>query len=132
MGTYHPEPWIKENCKMKVKLLTPIEGFEDVAEYRIPKDGEFFYWEAVGKVVAFERKTHAWRAWLVLSPVKRWREATIDDVVRAIKGEKVVARFRDADKQDWHGSELNGYVRGRTHNWASIKNTWAQCEVLDA
>lgn len=117
---------------MKVKLLEPIEGFEDVAELRLPNSNEPFWWDAFNKVDLFDRKVHAFRAWLVLTPIKRWRPATIDDVCRAIRGETVGARFRNYDSETWEVCEICGYDKKDSLPWRSRSQCFIQCEVLDA
>lgn len=113
---------------MKVKLLEPIEGFEDVAEYRVPKDGEAVYSSEYNTVTA---GVHWIDEKLVLTPTKRWRPATIDDAVRAIKGAMVVARFSD-DGQEWLQGYLHGYRKDVAYQWESQTSEYRYCEVLDA
>ena len=115
---------------MRVKLLEPIEGFEDVAEWRPPQQGEYFFSGAENKatVASFSFKRDFQ---LVLTPIKRWRPATIDDAVRAIKGETVVARFSD-DGQEWLQGYLHGYRKDVACQWESQTSEYRYCEVLDA
>ena len=115
---------------MKVKLLEPIDGFEDVAEYRVPVNGERYMNARNGNIEVAIKGGDLMR--LVLTPIKRWRPATIDDAVRAIKGAMVVARFRDRDTHDWQEGELSGYAKNREYKWASHAAAWNYCEVLDA
>ena len=117
---------------MKVKLLEPIEGYEDVAVYRLPQTGDM-YWNRQARSVTRASKSHDARCeWqLVLTPIKLWRPATIDDAVRAIKGETVVARFSD-DGQEWLQGYLHGYRKDVAYQWESQTSEYRYCEVLDA
>lgn len=116
---------------MKVKLLEPIEGFEEVAEWRHPKQGEYFFSGVEKKptVACFSFKTDYQ---LVLTQIRRWRPATIDDAVRAIKGEMVVARFWDSRDSEWLEGYLIGYRNTANPEWLTRCNKYRKCEVLDA
>ena len=117
---------------MRVKLLEPIEGFEDVAEWRPPQQGEYFFSGAENKatVASFSFKRDFQ---LVLTPIKRWRPATVEDLLPIQNGEKVKARFRDSSDQEWVVSELTGYIKDSTHPWYKIGVIgYSFCEVLDA
>lgn len=117
---------------MRVKLLEPIEGFEDVAEWRVPEDGEVVYSSEYNTVTAgvnwIDEK-------LVLTPIKRWRPATIDDAVRVSKGAEIYARFCEKDRDDWMTEcLLTGLLirRDKRHVWYSQYRGFDICEVLDA
>jgi hypothetical protein len=113
---------------IKVKLLEPIEGYSDIAEYRRPLKGEVYY----GTCGPTHCELDMSRApWLVLTPLPKWRPATLEDAIRAIKGEKVKARFRDNTGYDWHESELTGCTRQGKLTWHALRDRWAYCEVLD-
>lgn len=116
---------------MKVKLLEPIAGFEDVAEYRVPQEQERFAREDGRVYTAFTKHP---REELVVTPIKRWRQATIDDAVRAIRGELVVARFRNHDTSEWKQSELVGFLSHGDYRWMAKEPFvgFCKCEVLDA
>ena len=114
---------------MKVKLLEPIEGFEDVAEYRVPQEQERFVRDDRAVYRAFSKHP---RLELVLTPIKRWRPATIDDAVRAIKGDRVVARFWDSQDSEWLQGFLAGFRDGVDCKWLTRCNEYSKCEVLDA
>lgn len=118
---------------MKVKLLEPIEGFEDVAEYRSPRKGDFYY-QQFARDVRQARMDNEYGYAFCLTPIKRWRPATIDDAVRAIRGELIVARFRNHETSQWKQSELVGFINQGEYKWMA-KEPFAgfyNCEVLDA
>ena len=118
----------RHRFKMKVKLLETIEGFEDVAEYRIPKEGERFV-RSCGRV--FPTFNAHPKEELVLTPIKRWRKATIDDAVRAIEGENVEVRFSN-NGVEWLSGYLHGYRKDTNYSWLSKTGNYTHCEVLDA
>jgi hypothetical protein len=65
-----------------------------------------------------------------------WRDATAGDVARVMKGEKVEARFRDYDKDQWTKSlhYLVGYNASNKSGlfWISNKHyEYGQCQVYD-
>lgn len=65
----------------------------------------------------------------VPAPIQ-WRPATIDDAIRAIRGETVECRVRDGDKCDWYETSLAGCYRVLSHQWvASNEMAYKYCEV---
>jgi hypothetical protein len=65
-----------------------------------------------------------------------WRDATADkDIARVIKGEKVEARFRDEDYEEWRDGEFLGGFRAFRSiplAWIDLDGVqWAQCQVYD-
>ena len=118
---------------MKVKLLEPIEGYEDVAEWRHPQQGEY-YLSQTERCLTKASHNFTCVCYLVLTTVKRWRKATIDDAVRAIKGEVVVARFRNHETSEWKQSRLVGYFTASDYKWMADSPAagFFRCEVLDA
>jgi hypothetical protein len=64
-----------------------------------------------------------------------WRDATADDVARVMKGEKVEARFRDEDYEEWRDGEFLGGLRAFRSiplAWIDLDGVqWAQCQVYD-
>lgn len=112
---------------IKVKLLEPIEGYSDIAEWRIPLNGETAIRE---DGVAAKHWGYSYAS-LVLTPIPKWRPATLEDAIRAIKGETVEARFKDKDSTVWQESELVGYDRVDKYPFRSITTCYEECEVLD-
>lgn len=39
-----------------------------------------------------------------------WRDATVEDAVRVMRGDHVNCRFRDSSQDEWQDGELVGYV----------------------
>jgi len=64
-----------------------------------------------------------------------WRDATPDDVVRVMNGEKVEARFRDRKEDDWNENRYLGGFDATSvslHFWISEKaGQWKLCQVYD-
>jgi hypothetical protein len=64
-----------------------------------------------------------------------WRDATAGDVARVMKGEKVEARFRDEDYEEWRDGEFLGGLRAFRSiplAWIDLDGVqWAQCQVYD-
>jgi hypothetical protein len=65
-----------------------------------------------------------------------WRDATADkDIARVMKGEKVEARFRDEDYEEWRDGEFLGGFRAFRSiplAWIDLDGVqWAQCQVYD-
>ena len=70
-----------------------------------------------------------------------YRDATPEDINRFMRGEKVEARFRDFDYQDWNRSK--GYRKGKQflagvelrngkYRWVDDDNrSWMICQVYD-
>ena len=115
---------------MKVKLLTPIEGFEDVAEYRCGKMNEPYLSEDGTLNIAPVDLEYPR---IVLTPIKRWREATIEDAMKAINGENIIARFRENEAYSWRECVLTGFLLHRKNKvWYAMDRGYNQCEVLDA
>lgn len=64
-----------------------------------------------------------------------YRDATVDDVARVVRGESVEARFRDEESEGWRDGEFLGGYR-RYHNLAPRfidldGATYLQCQVYD-
>jgi|688.fasta_scaffold199000_5 hypothetical protein len=64
-----------------------------------------------------------------------WRDSTADDVARVMKGEKVEARFRDEDYEEWRDGEFLGGLRAFRSiplAWIDLDGVqWAQCQVYE-
>jgi hypothetical protein len=64
-----------------------------------------------------------------------WRDATAADVAKVMKGEKVEARFRDWDSEEWRDGEfLGGFLTSHSIPlaWIDLDGVqWAQCQVYD-
>jgi hypothetical protein len=64
-----------------------------------------------------------------------WRDATAADVAKVMRGEKVEARFRDEDAEDWQDCLLAGWRISRYYPgvfWLDLDEiTWKQCQVYD-
>jgi hypothetical protein len=120
---------------MKIKLLEPIEGYEEEAEYRTLAPSECKHFTMDGKQVLFGASA---REVFVLTPKKQWRAATIKDAIDALNGEKIFARFkhkRSVDDQWIVQDFLAGVVRGgdalHWHSQCRLPgdNGYAYCEV---
>ena len=114
---------------MKVKLLEPVPGYEEIAEYRRPvKD------EPILTTCGVEPSTHSHLTpWIVMTPIKRWRAATLEDGIRAIRGETIIARFRNWSTEDWHKGKLaTVWPEPGGTRWGKRGScSWLFCEVLD-
>jgi hypothetical protein len=64
-----------------------------------------------------------------------WRDATAEDVAKVMKGEKVEARFRDEDYEEWRDGEFLGGLRAFRSiplAWIDLDGVqWAQCQVYE-
>jgi hypothetical protein len=64
-----------------------------------------------------------------------FRDATGFDVARVMRGERVEARFRDGDREDWREGEfLGGFHRGNCEEfeWKDLDGVpWQQCQIYD-
>jgi hypothetical protein len=64
-----------------------------------------------------------------------WRDATAADVAKVMKGEKVEARFRDWDSEEWRDGEfLGGFLTSHSIPlaWIDLDGVqWAQCQVYE-
>jgi hypothetical protein len=120
---------------MKVKLLEPIQGYEDEAEIRCVKSGEYFvdYTTGVANVNQWSISSISTGRALVLTKKKQWRPATVEDGVRAIRGEKVVARFRHWTTVPWKEGELaTVWPEAYETRWGMRNScSYLFCEVLD-
>ena len=114
---------------VKIKLLTPIEGFEDEAEFRPAKCGEMFLRDCNSAPTLAIVDFMAYG--LVLTPCKQWRPATKQDVIDSLAGIKFPTRVRDSDSDEWTLSKsgLCGYRHNDELPWVTSSFSWAQCEV---
>ena len=64
-----------------------------------------------------------------------WRDATADDVARVMRGETVMARFRDKTDEEWRPGLLSGWSRiceSDSFQWAVSGGEFCQCcQVYD-
>jgi len=64
-----------------------------------------------------------------------WRCAIADDIAKVMRGEKIIARFRNSDKAKWSDEEcfLAGYdASNYDNNWISHQGWgYVQCQVYD-
>ena len=64
-----------------------------------------------------------------------WRDATADDVARVMRGETVVARFRDKTDEEWRPGLLSGWSRiceSDSFQWAVSGGEFCRCcQVYD-
>ena len=116
---------------VKIKLLEPIDGFEDEAEFRPVKLGET-YLDNDGHAyeASFSKDGDYYHA-VVLTPCKQWRPATKQDVIDSLSGIEFPIRVRDRDSDEWLHSEygLCGYRHDDEFPWVTSSFSWAQCEV---
>lgn len=119
---------------IKVKLLEPIEGYSDIAEYRRVRAKEW-YFNTMANEPTYSSFGHgpSEPLLLVLTRIPKWRPATLEDAIRAIKGEKIKARFREGINDDWSEGELaTVWPEKQGIRWGRRGGgTWRYCEVLD-
>lgn len=120
---------------MKVKLLEPVPGYEEIAEVRVPMKGDHYFNPHIREVTVAnsDHSKSMDSRQVVLTPVKQWRAATLEDGIRAIRGETIVARFRNWSTEDWHDGELATVwpEPGETRWGKRGSCSWLFCEVLD-
>lgn len=104
------------------------EGYELAGEYRVPEIGEW-YVSPYGDANHATLKGKYPRA--ILRPTPKWRPATVEDAIRALRGETVKARFRDCPDKNWRESNLTGMVSQLPYPWGSTEECYRFCEVLD-
>ena len=113
--------------KQTIEIEVP-EGYELTGEYRTAKTGD----------ITLNRKNNAelWISleestgcYLILRRVKQWRPATVEDVVRAIKGNNVEVRFSN-NGVVWLSGYLHGYRKDTNYSWLSKTGNYTHCEVL--
>lgn len=64
-------------------------------------------------------------------PSKIWRPATIEDAMKAINGENIIARFRENEAYSWRECVLTGLLLHRKNKvWYAMDRGYNQCEVL--
>lgn len=103
--------------KVEIDLQGPPVGYEYTGEYRAPKVGEPYINPFNAGLVSKASSDHPYPRF-ILREVTKWRDATVEDAIRAIRGEKVVARMRDAIDDEWKmGERLIGYISGAEHPW---------------
>lgn len=117
---------------IKVKLLEPIEGYSDIVEYRMVGPKEWYFNTTSGDPT-YSTFGHSYSEpfQLVLTPIPKWRPATLEDAIRAIKGETVKARFKDTHDRIWKECELTGYDKVDKYPFRAITTCYEECEVLD-
>jgi hypothetical protein len=102
---------------IEVTLVKPIEGYDGVAEYRYPRQGDV-YINRYGDVVE-ACSDHTGCFALVLRKQKQYRNAEPSDITFPFK----TARFRDHKSQEWTCGELIGYsYRGTKRVWYGSHN----------
>lgn len=85
-----------------------------------------------GRVNAWEGENPTAGQYLILSPIERWRPATVEDVIRSLQGESVIARFRWRASDEWCGGKLCGLREyDKYETWLCQHMGWRECEVLD-
>jgi len=61
-----------------------------------------------------------------------WRDATADDVARAMNGGRVYSRFRNSEEHEWADGELKGCGHRVIGRWLDdVTCWWDQCQVYD-
>jgi hypothetical protein len=116
---------------IRLKLLVPIEGFEEEAEFRLPKRGETYIGQDGKLHVANEDTTDIHDHRIVLTPCRKWRPATKQDVIDSLAGIEFPTRVRDWEWDKWKEEcgSLCGYRQNNELPWICENNLWAQCEV---
>ena len=105
------------------------EGYEMTGELRCPEGGEWFL-DSNGRpelTRGFGYNIHR----IILRPAPKWRPATVEDAIRALRGNAIPARFRDRPDQRWEESHLRGMVSQSDWPWGSDDENYKVCEVLD-
>jgi hypothetical protein len=114
---------------MRIKLLEPIEGFEEEAEIKAPVDLE--PWTLDGKTIHHGECAVNWA--VVLTYKKEWRPVRDEEVLKAIRGQRVQARFMHFKQNcaPFYG-DLTGAkcVNNAPHLIASDGAAYPFCEVL--
>jgi len=118
---------------IKVKLLEPIEGYSDIAEYRRVMEGDFYFNSLSEEFIQASGDFPRHGYGLVLTPIPKWRPATLEDGIRAIRGETIKARFREGINNGWSEGELaTVWPEPHETRWGKRNSgSWRYCEVLD-
>jgi len=118
---------------MKIKLLEPIEGYEEIAELRPAKKHDVIYFAQENRVMVFCGDEQDCVLSIILTPLKQWRPVRDEDVLRAIKGERVQARFMHFNQNGtpFYGDLIGAKcVNNAPHLIASTGVDYPFCEVL--
>ena len=128
---------MKQTKTFTVEAEVP-EGYEMTGELRGPRHGEYFL-NSDGNPE--ECYTSFGMHRIILRKTERWRPATKKDIINALQGQVVKARFRDSAKDEWiFGMFLAGGVPGANYPWGSratalegghAYENFKHCEVLD-
>lgn len=127
---------MKQTKTFTVEAEVP-EGYEMTGELRGPKYGEYFI-NSDGNVEECYTSFNMHR--IILRKTERWRPATKTDIIKALGGHVVRARFRDFSDREWNTGALAGGVPGATYPWGSrisspeggyVYENFKYCEVLD-
>jgi hypothetical protein len=127
---------MKQTKTFTVEAEVP-EGFEMTGELRSPQKDEFFLnSDGLPELCYSSFNVHR----IILRKTETWRPATVSDIIRALQGATVKARFRDYTDRVWVPGVLAGGVPGSTYSWASrtpypsggdMFENFRYCEVLD-
>lgn len=75
-------------------------GYEYTGEYRKPAPDEYFLNIVSQNISTVEKAEWMYMAeYPIIKKVEQWRPATLDDAIRALRGERVVARY--GGQQHW-------------------------------
>lgn len=115
--------------KLEIEIEVP-DGYRCVgfghalpgASYMAP-DGFVCVWDGVNPTAG---------QYVIISPIERWRPATVDDVIRSLQGQDVDARFRGPATNQWVGGKICGFREyDKYGRWLCQHKSWEHCEVLD-
>ena len=100
-----------------------------------PKSGDYWLTEAGTWELTGHDWTVAHKLIADLAPVEVWRPATVEDAIRALRGETVKCRAWDGNVNDQMEGILTGLIPCDTFPWG-VKtpygpNCYTSCEVLD-
>lgn len=128
---------MKQTKMFTVEAEVP-EGYEMTGELRGPRHGEYFL-NSDGNPEECYTSFSMHR--IILRKTERWRPATNTDIINALQGQVVKARFRDHPDKEWFfGTFLVGGAPGSNFPWASrttaseggyLYENYRYCEVLD-
>lgn len=114
----------------------PIDREVTGIRYGQPKKGDMYLESSGNWVQSGVDFVHANRLIADLAPVEVWRPATVDDAIRALRGETVKCRVWDGVSEHKVNAVLTSYAPGCPYPWAAEFvdhdiRFYDHCEVLD-
>ncbi len=127
---------MKQTKTFTVEAEVP-EGFEMTGELRSPQKDEFFLnSDGLPELCYGGFNVHR----IILRKTETWRPATVSDIIRALQGATVTARFRDYAETAWAPGTLVGGAPSAYYPWVNQTmgsegrkryENYRFCEVLD-